>query len=186
MTFARIDAVGARQQREIVAGIHRDAYAKRIASGDQFNEPEPFMARFDNYSSNPRLDLVIAYDDAEPVGQIWGWPVRSTSPTWDGLDTLDVPEPRFTEEDGTRTFALSEIMVRQSWAGHGIAHAMHDELLSRRAERRAMLLVDPENSRAYNAYTSWGWYRVGRLLPSWPNAPYFDVLILDLPLTRDS
>lgn len=186
LAFARFDAAGARRQREVVAAIHRDAYAERIAAGDHFNEPEPFMARFDSYSSKPGIDLVIAYDGADPVGQIWGWPVRSTSPTWDGLDTLDVSEPGLTEEDGTRTFALSEIMVRQSRAGRGIAHAMHDELLGQRTERRAMLLVDPTNSRAYRAYKSWGWYRVGRLLPSWPDAPLFDVLILDLPLTRGS
>ena len=73
-------------------------------------------------------------------------------------------------------------MVRREWTGQGIAHALHDELLRRRPETRATLLVEPDNTRAYRAYVSWGWKRVAQLRPGWPDAPIFDVLILDLPL----
>ena len=97
----------------------------------------------------------------------------------DGLDAE--PEPGFTIEDGQRTFALSEIMVRQKWTGRGVAHALHDELLSTRPEKRATLLVEPENTVAYRAYTAWGWQKVAQLRPAWPDAPLFDVLILPLP-----
>lgn len=59
------------------------------------------------------------------------------------------PEPGFTTETGNRTFAFSELMVRKLWAGRGIAHALHDELLRTRPETRATLLALPDNTDAY-------------------------------------
>ena len=94
------------------------------------------------------------------------------------------PEPGFTLEDGHRTFALSELMVRQPRTGRGIAHALHDELLQHRPETRATLLVRPENTTAYRAYIRWGWHRVAQLRPGWPDAPLMDVLIISLPWGR--
>jgi GNAT superfamily N-acetyltransferase len=138
------------------------------------------MRRFDAYTWNNTFDLVIAYVDGEPAGQSWGWPLAYRSPWWAGLDAE--PEPGFASEDGHRTFALSEIMVRHELTGHGIAHALHDELLGARHEKRATLLAEPENTPAYRAYTSWGWHTVARLRPGWPDAPLFDVLVLPLPL----
>ena len=73
-------------------------------------------------------------------------------------------------------------MVRSRFAGRGVAHALHDELLSSRQEKRATLLVEPENTVAYRAYTSWGWQHVAQLRPEWPDAPLFDVLMLVLPV----
>jgi GNAT superfamily N-acetyltransferase len=180
LTFRRYDAAGARAERDTVAAIHRDAYAEKIASGDPFSSVEAFMQRFDAYTVRLGFDLVIASIDGEPVGQAWGWALGPTNGWWVGL--LEEPEPGFTREDGKRTFGLSEIMVRQAWTGQGIAHALHDELLSARTETRASLLVNPSNIRAYRAYTRWGWRKAGQLQPSWDNAPTFDVLILPLSL----
>ncbi|WP_281032466.1 GNAT family N-acetyltransferase [Nocardia pneumoniae] len=76
---------------------------------------------------------------------------------------------------------LHEIVVRKPFTGRGIARALHDELLADRPEQRATLLVRPDNQRAYDNYRRWGWYRVGVLRPSWPDAPQFDVLMRELP-----
>ena len=139
------------------------------------------MSRFDAYTTAPGFELVIAYtDDGEAVGQAWGWPLGAES-KW-GAGLAAEPEPGFTREDGTRTFALSEIMVRRPCTSQGIAHALHDELLHGRSEQRAALLVRPANAFAYRAYTRWGWRPVAQLRPDWPNAPLFDVLILPLPI----
>jgi ribosomal protein S18 acetylase RimI-like enzyme len=147
-------------------------------SGDPFDSVEAFMSRFDSYVSQDNFDLVVAYRDDEAIGQIWGWPLSRHTQWWEGL--LSEPEPGFTYEDGDRTFALSEIMVSQEWAGRGIAHALHDKLLSARSESRATLLVEPENTTAYQAYLHWGWRKVAQLRPAWNHAPTFDVLILAL------
>ena len=183
LTFRRFNADQARRIRNIVEEIYRDSYTEAIESGDPFDSVEQFMHRFDAYTSRSNgFDHVVAYtSDGEPVGQTWGWPLGPDSAWWSSLQ--DEPEEGFTREDGKRTFALSEIMVRRPWTGQGIAHALHNELLRHRQETRATLLVNPENTRAYQAYTSWGWKRVAQLRPSWPNAPLFDVLILNLPLS---
>lgn len=181
LEFRRYGAAGAREIRQTIEDVYRDAYTAAIATGDPFDSPEAFMMRFDAYTARDgAFDLVVAYQDGRAVGQTWGWPLGKDAAWWRGL--VEEPEPGFTTETGSRTFALSEIMVRQDRAGRGIAHAMHDELLAARREERATLLVESENERAYRAYTSWGWERVGQLQPGWPNAPLFDVLIRPLPI----
>ena len=180
LTFQRYTSREAREVRGTVEYVYRGSYTEAIERDDPFNSPDVFMRRFDTYTRNDTFDLVIAYSDGEPAGQSWGWPLTPGTFWWEGLDAE--PEPGFTSEDGHRTFALSEIMVRHELTGRGIAHALHDELLGARHEQRATLLAEPENTAAYRAYTSWGWRTVARLRPAWPDAPLFDVLVLPLPL----
>lgn len=184
LSFQRFDTAGARRQRDTVELIYCDAYAEQIASGGPFESAEAAMIRFDAYTSRDGFDLVIGYLSGEPVGQAWGWALTPASAWWRGL--LAEPEPGFTVENGTRTFALSEIMVRRNWTGRGIAHALHDELLRDRHETRATLLVRPDNATAYAVYTHWGWRKVAQLKPGWPDAPLLDVLILPLLLDQSS
>lgn len=182
LTFRRYDAAGARQIRSTVELIYLDAYAEAIASGDPFDSPEAFMGRFDAYTTRDDFDHVVAYEGDEPCGQIWGWPLdeKATEDWYPGLAAESGSD--FTVEDGERVFALSEIMVRSRWKGQGVAHALHDELLSARPERYADLFVEPDNETAYRAYRHWGWRRIAQHRPEWPDAPLFDVLILPLPL----
>jgi GNAT superfamily N-acetyltransferase len=180
LTFRRYSAEEAHRARDVVQTIYKNAYWENIESGDPFSQPKAFMGRYDAYTSNPLFALVVALVDDEPAGQAWGWALGANSRWWEGLESE--PDPGFTVEDGTRTFALSEIMVIRSHTGHGIAHALHDELLRGRQEQRATLLVRPANTRAYGTYLRWGWRAVAMLRPRWPDAPTFDVLILPLPL----
>ena len=181
VTFRRYNAPEARQLRNTIEAVYVRSYVDAIASGDPFDSVEAFMHRFDSYTSQSSFDLVVAYHGPEAIGQTWGWPLTERSRWWEGL--LAEPESDFTSEDGRRTFGLSEIMVSQEWAGKGVAHALHDHLLSTRSESRAVLLVEPDNTRAYRAYLHWGWSKVTQLRPGWDNAPTFDVLILTLDKT---
>ena len=144
LTFRRYNSEEARGARDIVEAVYRGAYWENIESGDPFSQPQAFMGRYDSYASNPLFDLVIAFEDDKPVGQAWGWALSSNSRWWEALESE--PEPGFTVEDGTRTFALSEIMVVRDWTGRGVAHALHDELLRGRQEQRATLLVRPADT----------------------------------------
>lgn len=180
--FHHHSAASAREHRETVESIYRRSYKTAIDSGDPFESPESFMHRFDAYTDPDRaagFDLVIVTLDDIAIGQTWGWPLPPGTAWWTGLELDDAAlnHGAFTRETGKRTFALSEIMVDQTHTGHGIAHALHDEILGERLEERATLLVDPENPRAYSAYRNWGWSRVGTLTPTWDGAPTFDVLI---------
>ncbi|MGH3697046.1 MAG: GNAT family N-acetyltransferase [Pseudonocardiaceae bacterium] len=181
VTFRRYGAAAARRLRDTVEEIYVRSYVDAIASADPFDSVDAFMHRFDSYTSQSDFDLVVAYQGNDAIGQTWGWPLTERTRWWDGL--LSEPEPDFTREDGRRTFALSEIMVSQEWAGKGVAHALHNHLLSVRAESRATLLVEPENTGAYRAYLHWGWHKVAQLRPYWDNAPIFDVLTLTLSTT---
>ena len=181
LVFRRYGPEDARAVRGTVEKIYRDSYSEQQQE-DPFSSGGRWMSRFDAYTTAPGFELVIAYtDDGEAVGQAWGWPLGAESKWWAGLAAE--PEPGFTREDGMRTFALSEIMVRRPCTGQGIAHALHDELLHGRSEQRAALLVRPANTFAYRAYSRWGWRPVAQLRPDWPNAPLFDVLILPLPIS---
>ncbi|MFG1792181.1 GNAT family N-acetyltransferase [Nocardia sp. NPDC049149] len=143
------------------------------------------MHRFDRYTDPAYSDgfsmLIVRYD-GQPAGQTWGWTLRRNAAWWRNFqpDDTGLDRDKSTAEDGSRTFALSEIMVCAQQSGRGLARRLHDELLGRRPEQRATLLVEPHNERAYRAYLNWGWTRVGTTKPSWPDAPVLDVLIRDL------
>ncbi|MFE2999764.1 GNAT family N-acetyltransferase [Nocardia sp. NPDC059246] len=182
LSFARYSAAGARDIRHVVEAIYRSAYADAIEAGDPFEAPDSFMHRFDAYTDPQagRFELVVGRIDGEPVGQTWGWPLTAQSRWWTNLRLDTGDRAAFVAENGMRTFALSEIMVCKPFTGRGIARALHDEILRTRPEERATLLVEPDNTRAYQAYINWGWSKVGVLQPSWPNAPQLDVLIREL------
>lgn len=170
--------------RETVASVHRDGYADAIASGDPFESHAAFMQRFDSHAQHPELDLVIAYVGVNPVGQTWGFPIGRPTIEDDRSHELRQGDRPSLGRYDARTFALCEIMVRKAWTGQGIAHTLHNELLSARSEQLAELYVRPDNTRAYRAYLKWGWRKVGQTRPNLPDAPLFDVLILSLPLSR--
>ncbi|WP_236566584.1 GNAT family N-acetyltransferase [Nocardia sp. CY41] len=180
LDFQHYTADQARELRDDVERIFRDSYVDAIESGEEFESPEAFMRRFDAYTDPARagaFELVIARLDGELCGQAWGWPLTAKTAWWDGLRLDDDDHAAFTAENGSRTFAFSEIMVRKQFTCKGVARALHDELLAGRPEQRATLLVRLDNRRAYDRYRRWGWYRVGTLRPDWPDAPQFDVLM---------
>ena len=142
---------------------------------DAFHGEERYRKQITNHMTAPGWKLVTGTKNAEITGYAYGFPLPPTTRWWQGLQT-PVPEG-FTEEDGTRTFAISEIMVRARWRRQGIARALHDELLANRPEPRATLLAEPDNKPAQAAYAAWGWRRVAELRPHWNNAPRYDVLV---------
>ena len=91
------------------------------------------------------------------------------------------PDGFADEHGGTRTFVLTEIMVREPWRRQGIARRLHDMLLEGRREERAILTVRQDNDAAHAAYASWGWRKVGLMHP-FPDAPIYNTLVL--PLAR--
>jgi ribosomal protein S18 acetylase RimI-like enzyme len=175
-TFRHHDAASAAEILEATVGpVYEASHADVISNA--FYSADRFVERVRGYLRAPSFALVVAYIDDEAVGQAFGYTLPPNARWWAGLTT---PVPAgFTDETGTRTFALNELMVVPAWQRQGVARALHDELLGRRPEERATLLVREDNTSAQAAYARWGWQKIGKLQP-YPDAPHFDAMILPL------
>jgi ribosomal protein S18 acetylase RimI-like enzyme len=160
----------------VIVPLYEATHADQL--DNPFYSTERFVERLHAYASRDGFALALARDElGAPVGQAFGYPLPPGSRWWDGLIT-DVPDG-FTTETGTRTFALTELMVHPDHQRQGIARALHDRLLRARPEQRATLLVRADNTAANIAYAHWGWDVAGRLRP-FPDSPTYDALLLDL------
>lgn len=175
-TFRHVKADSAEDIFEtVVAQVYEASHVDVI--DNPFYSTERFVERVKGYLRAPGFELVVAYGDEIPIGLAFGYALPVNARWWDGL-TTPVDEG-FTDETGTRTFALNELMVVPEWQGKGVAHTLHDELLGGRTEERATLLVREDNTSAQQAYARWGWRKIGKLRP-YPDAPHFDAMILPL------
>jgi hypothetical protein len=82
-------------------------------------------------------------------------------------------------ETGSRTFALSELMVVESIRGTGVAKQVHDELWRPRHEEQVTLLAERAHPRVRARYEEWGYQWLGELRP-FPDAPLYDAMVLPL------
>ncbi|RAO45771.1 hypothetical protein GAR06_03289 [Micromonospora saelicesensis] len=152
-----------------------DLYLEVYAGGGEFYSEDRYRRQLNLHMQRVGWDLVTASIDEALVGYIYGFPLPPQTRWWEGIH--EPAPPGFTEEDGTRTFALSELLVRPAWRRQGIARMLHGELLDGRTEQRAALLARPDNPAAQAAYRAWNWQTVARLQPGWDHAPTFDVLV---------
>ncbi|MGW0432591.1 N-acetyltransferase family protein [Micromonospora sp. NPDC003197] len=168
----RFTADQAQDLLEPLVALYREIHA---TPETEFHNEARYRRQIAGHMSVPGWTLVTAIKRDELVGYAYGFPLPENTGWWQGLQTT-VPNG-FTVEDGRRTFAISEIMVRAAYRRQGIARALHDELLAGQPAERATLLAEPGNLPAQAAYAGWGWRKIGQLRPGWENAPLFDVLV---------
>ncbi|MFF0118219.1 GNAT family N-acetyltransferase [Micromonospora arida] len=154
-----------------LVGLYLEVYA----GGGEFYSEDRYRRQLDLHMQRARWELVTASIGGELIGYIYGFPLPPQTRWWDGIHE-PVP-PGFTEEDGTRTFALSELLVHPARRRQGVARALHDDLVASRTEQRSTLLARPDNVEAQTAYRSWGWIKITKLQPNWEHSPVFDILI---------
>ncbi|MEU8407291.1 GNAT family N-acetyltransferase [Micromonospora sp. NPDC048842] len=152
-----------------------DLYLEVYAGGGEFHSEDRYRRQLSLHMERDGWEMVTASVDGALVGYIYGFPLPPQTRWWEGIHE-PVP-PGFAEEDGTRTFALSELLVHPGWRRLGIARVLHDDLIGRRAESRTTLLARPDDVAAQTAYRSWGWFKITKLQPNWEDAPIFDVLV---------
>ncbi|MEU4192036.1 GNAT family N-acetyltransferase [Kribbella sp. NPDC026611] len=134
---------------------------------DQLHLPhysvERFGEQFARHAGDPGWEVVVGYDDGEPVGFAYANTLTSDDRWWRRMAT---PLPEGCTE--TPTVAVKEIMVRQPWRGRGNARLIHDELLRDRSEVQVSLLVNALNGdgKVLRLYEAWGYESIGTQQPA--------------------
>ncbi|TNH22074.1 GNAT family N-acetyltransferase [Micromonospora orduensis] len=152
-----------------------DLYLEVYPDDGEFHSEDRYRRQLDLHMQRAGWEMVTATINEALVGYIYGFPLPPQTRWWEGIH--EPAPPGFTDENGTRTFALSELLVHPAWRRQGIAAALHDALVLSRPERRTTLLVRSDNDVAQRAYEAWGWSKVTKLQPHWEGAPIFDVLV---------
>ncbi|MFK3980584.1 GNAT family N-acetyltransferase [Micromonospora sp. NPDC050397] len=174
-TFDRLNATELHQYRDELLAVYTEVYAEQLDT-PFFSVPR-YWDRLVAYASRDGFSAVVGRLDNQLIGYALGYTLPPGSRWWSGL--RDDVDPALLVEDGRRTFALNEIMVREAFRRRGYARQLHDALLAGRSEERATLLVLPNNAPARSAYLSWNWYGLGELQP-FNDAPVYDAMLLDL------
>ena len=156
--------------------VYAEVYAKEITE-DPFFSIERFEDRLQGHTSAPHWEAVVGEADGQVVGYAYGYTLRAGKSWWTALRTP--VDDSLTEETGSRTFGLAEIMVKVPWRKTGTARTIHDELISHRTEERAALLVERAHPRVRALYERWGYQWFGEILP-FPDAPLYDAMIKPL------
>jgi GNAT superfamily N-acetyltransferase len=164
--------------RDVLVSVYEEVYADRLR--EPFLSCHEFERRLDAHLSFPKWEAVVGYEGAEPVGYVYGGTRHRGSTFWQQVHPI--PDDKYAQETGARTFALFELMVRVPWRKTGISRLLHDELLRHRSEERVCLFVEHDHSRVRALYESWGYLPAGTSLPA-RDAPLYDVMVLPLPLT---
>ncbi|WP_051710119.1 GNAT family N-acetyltransferase [Streptomyces sp. NRRL S-350] len=141
----------------VLLDLYDRIYAEEKA-GDEFFTMEAFTGRLRRQTASPRWGCTLGEVDGRPIGYAYGF-ARTADYQWGGLIETE-PGADLTETD-SRTFAFCEIMVLPEFRGTGIAHTLHEELLSHRPEERVHLLVEEEHPRVRALYERWGYVKMG-------------------------
>lgn len=176
-TLTSYTGIKAAELLDELCAVYADAYGVEL-EGDKIRA---FRNRATKALDRPRYGLLTAQDGKQVVGFIFGYALPAGSSWWDGL--TPAPPSGFTDEDGSRTFALAEIEVRAAWQGKGVGRALHDAMLNARREERATLATGPQADAARALYERWGWQAVGKI-PGKTNSYFSEYSLYVLPLPR--
>ncbi len=158
-------------------GLHAEVYGEPPQKPD---DAAAFAARLRVQCRQPGFVLAEARHGSFLVGYALGMPLRPSTSWWRNL-TTELPEELITENGG-RTFAVADLLVRASWRRQGIGRALHDLILAGRPEERATLTVLPAATLAQRALRSWGWRKVART-GAGADSPDRDVYLTSLPVS---
>ncbi len=181
ITFELLDGRRAAGHAAELQALQTEVYAG-LPYGREAGDAR-FADRFSVRVRQPGFALAEARSGGYLIGCAAGMPLRSSTSWWRDL-TTPLPDQVTAEHPG-RTFALIELSVRSSWRRQGIGRSLHDLMLASRGEERATLVVPPTATAAQTAFQEWGWRKLARTRSSGPGSLASDVLLTDLPLSRD-
>ena len=153
----------ARQQAAEHAGEIRALVAEVYGDppfGWDEHRTDQFAGRFAVQLRQPGFALVEARSGDYLIGVAFGLPLRPSTDWWRHL-TTSLPTDITAEHPG-RSFAIAALLVRAPWRRQYIGSSLHDEILSKRTEERALATLLPAATAAQRASSSWGWHKVAR------------------------
>ncbi|MDQ0904475.1 ribosomal protein S18 acetylase RimI-like enzyme [Streptomyces canus] len=162
--------------RQQILDTHVEVRHRDFGLTGPFYDVERFDERLSAYASRPGWTAVLGYENGETVGFCFGTTLAPDTKWWNNMLT---PLPAgVTVENGKRTVALNEIVVRKQWRGRSVAWQLHEAWLSHRAEERVTLLVNPANGdgAVQAVYEAWGYRKLGDQKP-FPDSPVFSVML---------
>ncbi|MFD0428085.1 hypothetical protein ACFQ60_07590 [Streptomyces zhihengii] len=115
------------QIRETILDIHVEVRHRDFGLTGPFYDRDRFDERLAAYASRPGWTAVLGYDGEQPAGFCFGTTLASDTKWWDSM--LEPQPVELTREDGHRTVALNEIVVRKEWRGRSIAWQLHEAWL---------------------------------------------------------
>ncbi|WP_394619064.1 GNAT family N-acetyltransferase [Lentzea sp. JNUCC 0626] len=177
MTVLTVRRPDARELLDELVAVHGEVHREPRFAGIDYFSDERFRDRLVVALRQPGFELVAAFDGGELAGYLYGWALPRWTRWWTPLK--DELPPDVTEETGSRTVFIQEIMVRRRWRGNGIARTLHDDFLVHRPEERGLICVQPGNEPARSAYLRWGWSPVARTAFA-GDGPEFDCLLKPL------
>ncbi|MCS0635938.1 GNAT family N-acetyltransferase [Streptomyces sp. LP05-1] len=162
--------------REHILAIHAEVRHRDFGLTGDFYSVARFDERLSTYASRPGWTAALAREGGEPVGFCFGMTLGADTRWWRPMIT-ELP-PEAVREDGERTVALNEIVVRKPWRGRGVARQIHEAWLSCRREERVTLLVNPSagDGAVQAVYEAWG-YRKLREQQPFPDSPVFAAMV---------
>jgi GNAT superfamily N-acetyltransferase len=168
--------------RQIFIDLYAEVFAHEI--DDPFWSVENYARRIDRHATMSGFNTIVAYHDNKPIGYAYGITLPPTTRWW---ATIQPPltDSAFTHEDGRRTFAVFEVIVKPEWQNQGIGRYIHDNLLSERSEQRVTIATHQGNAQARKAYLRWGYEHIGTRQPT-PSAPVLDVFLRSMRLNESS
>jgi GNAT superfamily N-acetyltransferase len=168
--------------RSIFIDLYTEVFFHEIEN--PFWSVENFTQRIDRHRAIPGFTAIVAYHRNEPIGYAYGITLPATTHWW---STIQPPltDSSFTYEDGHRTFAVFEVIVRHKWQNQGIGRRIHERLLSERPEQRVTIATHQGNTQARKTYLRWGYEHIGTRQPT-PSSPVLDVFARSVRLNEPS
>lgn len=159
--------------RPVLVELYLECYA--AGRDSPFYTSEHFLERLTDHAQ-PGWEAVVGYSQGHPIGYSYGCPLPADTVWWDQAQP-GLP-PDVTAEDGGRTFAVLQLMVRADWRGTGLARRLHNSLVDVRRERRLTLLVDDGHAKVGALYEQWGYKAVAHTQP-YSNGPVYKLMLRD-------
>ncbi|MFV5998893.1 GNAT family N-acetyltransferase [Streptomyces sp. NPDC056231] len=128
---------------------------------------------------------MLGYEDGDVVGFCFGTTLAPDTKWWGSMLT---PLPAaWMAENGKRTVALNEIVVRKAWRGRSVAWQLHEVWLTHWAEERVTLLVNLLNGddAVQAVYEAWGYRKLGDQQP-FADSPVFSVMLRSVAPAENS